>query len=172
MNKIEFLADVARMDKTQGNYSSTKLDRFWARREKMLWDADDRFIALYEYLRNEGFDVYVFEILRRRTKNRKSIGRMMRQFAHIWLPQLNLVIRFSPVKKGERDIRLKNFILTTRRNFFTCVVNVDDDAVKKIRMSIPFIKVYKKETPRLGAMNDVVRPKKRDRIRKSVVEKV
>lgn len=172
MNKLEFLAEVARLDKVQGNYSSTKLERFAPRREELLWGVSDEFIALFEYLRKEGYDVYVFEILRKRTHNRSSIGVMMHQFAHIWLPQLNLAIRFSPVKKGEKDGRLRNFIISSRKNFFTCVVNNGDDAVKKIRMAIPLIKVYKKETPRLGAMKDIVKPKKRERIRMTTTEKV
>lgn len=172
MNKLEFLAEVARLDKVQGNYSSTKLEQFASRREKLLWSVDDEFIALFEYLRKERYDVYVFEILRKRTTNRRSTGRMMHQFAHIWLPQLNLAIRISPVKKGEKDGRLRNFIISSRENFFTCAVNKGDDAVKKIRMAIPLIKVYKKETPRLGVMKDIVKPKKRERIRIATTEKV
>lgn len=171
MNKMEFLAQVAKLDRTQGNYSSTKIEKYAKKREKLLWGVDDRFLLLYEYLVNEGFAVYVFEILRKRRKVRKSEGRMMHQFAHIWLPQLNLAIRFSPVKNGEADNRLKTFIISSQKNFFTCVVNSDDNAVKKIREAIPRIRQYQRETPRLGVMRDIVKPQKKVRARIVKVEK-
>lgn len=173
MNKIEFLGEIARLDKTQGNYSSTKIEKFSKKREKLLWGVDDRFISLYEYLVNNGFTVYVFEILRKRRNVRKSVGRMMHQFAHIWVPQLNLAIRFSPVKKGDVDHRLKTFIISSQKNFFTCVVNSGDDSIKKISEAIPRIRQYQQDTPRLGVMRDIIKPKpKKKRARIIIKEKI
>lgn len=168
MTKEEFLAYVARLDKTQGNYEGTLLSKNVERRNKLLWRVDDNFIALFEYLIKEGFVVYVHEILRKRRQGKRKEGRILKQFAHLWLPQLNLAIRFTPSEKpSSSDKRLKSFIYATRENFFCCVINRGDDAVEKISSSIPLIRKYKKETPRLGVIPNIIKPipkKKRTRI--------
>lgn len=168
MTKEEFLAYVARLDRTQGNYLGTLLPKNVARRNELLWRVDDNFISLFKYLIDEGFAVYVHEILRKRRRGKHKNGRLLKQFAHIWLPQLNLAIRFSPAPTNDgSDIRVKSFIYTSRPNIFCCVVHSEDDAVSKIREAIPRIREYKKRTPRLGVIHEIIKPqpkKKRARI--------
>ena len=168
MKKEEFLAYIARLDKTQGNYEGTLLPKNVARRNRLIWRAGQNVIDLFEYLINEGFAVYAYEILRKRRRGKHKRGKMLKQFAHIWLPQLNLAIRFTEKETNDgTDARLKSFIFSSKENIFCCVVNKGDDSVEKIKNWIPLIRKYKKETPRLGVIHEIIKPtpkKKRARI--------
>lgn len=164
---MEFLAQVSKMDLDQGNYRQTSLEKYREYRNKKLWDVDERFIEIFEWLKAQGYKVFVYEMLSR--KGRRG-HRTMEVFAHFWLPEYNMAIRLTKaVTKDMVDAKLKQFIRKSRKYFYVCPINTNEDFTKKIPDTIERVKVYAKEEPRKGVCKDMYFPpkpirKKRKRI--------
>lgn len=177
MTKESFLLSVALHDKTKGNYEYTLLPHTVEERNNRLWDADERFIALYEYLNKAGYNVFVYEVLAyykkidwsKRKKKRKSLlpkPRSMGRFAHMYIPELNLAIRFTPVEFGEYDRHLGQFIHQSREYVYLCVINPSDDVVEKFRNVRDRVKEYARgDAPKRGIARNLVVPERKKRAR-------
>lgn len=180
MTKEEFLASVALSDKTKGNYEYTLQPHIVEQRNKRLWQATERFIALYEYLVKAGYNVFVQEMLAHYkeidwTKRRKKRGplpkpRSFGRFAHMYIPELNLAIRFTHIEKGGYDPNLGKFIYRSRPYCYICVINPDEDAVEKFRSVRDKVKEYARgETPKKGIAKNLIVPKPKVKRRRMVV---
>lgn len=183
MTKESFLASVALHDKTKGNYKHTLEPNTVEERNERLWNADGRFISLYEYLNRAGYNVFVYEILgfykkidwSKRNKKRKSLlpaPRSMGRFAHMYIPELNLAIRFTFVEHGEYDKRLGQFIHQSRDYVYTCVINPSDDVVEKFRSVRDKVKEYARgDSPKKGIARTLVVPERKKRARITTTQK-
>lgn len=166
MTKLEFLATVAHLDKRQGNYEGTLTPKWRQRREQGLWSVDDRFIFLFEYLTNIGYKVYVYEIL---TRLKKGSGKNMERMAHMWIPELNLAIRFSDKPRGEYDSKQKYFLMQAKHFFYCGVVHPEtEDVLEYVEDLIERVKLYSKDNSKRGVKNNIViHKRKRTHIVKS-----
>jgi hypothetical protein len=172
MNKIEFLASVANADKTQGNYADTLQADVWAERENRLWGFDDRFISVYEHLLNRGFKVFVCEVLRKNKRDRHR--KKVKGFAHLWLPEIKLAIRYSHTTREEGNRKLKAFLLDASRFVYTGVINRDtEDPIAYIDDLIERVFEYSKTPTKRGLKSVLVKPKpKKKRARMVGAQKV
>lgn len=158
MTKLEFLASVAQADKTQGNYSDTMKEEWWGERSKRLWGFDDRFISVYEHLLDRGFKVFVCEILR---KKKRSGHRMtICKFAHLWLPEVNLAIRYSHTTLAEGNKSLKRFLTSASKYVYAGVINKDtEDPIAYVDDLIDRVFEYRKTPTKKGVKDTIVKPK-------------
>lgn len=172
MNKIEFLASVANADKTQGNYADTLQADVWAERENRLWGFDDRFISVYEHLLNRGFKVFVCEVLRKNKKWRKH--KFIKGFAHLWLPEIKLAIRYSHTTRDEGNRKLKEFLHGASKFIYAGVINIDtQDPIAYVDDLIERVFEYSKTPTKRGIKSVLVKPKpKKKRARMIGAQKV
>lgn len=184
MTKESFLSSVALHDRLKGNYRETLTDKNKRQREYKLQAATERFIALYEYLVKQGYNVFVHEVLsgdnprllpphkRRRgyiPPKPISFGR----FAHIWLPELNIAIRFCHTEYGIKNTELGRFISQSRKYCFLCVINNSDDPIEKFKKIYSDIQGYIEQgtADKKGVANTLVVPVRKKRTRISTIEK-
>ena len=184
MTKDQFLASVALHDKIKGNYKETLMPARNKHRGYKLQQASRRLIDLYEYLTKIGYDVFVHELLsgdlsdtvkymykRRGLKIPKpaSFGR----FAHLWIPEENIAIRFSNVPYGVRDEKLGQFINNSRPYCFLCVINPEDDPAEKFEKIFKDIKGYKSKGTgtKRGVADTLVVPVRKKRARITTTQK-
>lgn len=184
MTKDQFLASVALHDKIKGNYKETLMPARHRHREYKLQQATRRLIDLYEYLTNVGYDVFVHELLsgdlsetvkymytRRGLKIPKPscFGR----FAHLWIPEINMAIRFCNTRYGVRDEKLGQFINNSRPYCFLCVINPEDDPAEKFEKVLSDIDRYKKQgtANKRGVADTLVVPVRKKRVRLTTLQK-
>lgn len=158
MTKIEFLASVANADKTQGNYADTLVPSVMEKRGERLWGFDDRFISVYEHLLDRGFKVFVCEVLRKNKKWRKY--KFIKGFAHLWLPEINLAIRYSHTDAFEENKKLKEFLHGASRFIYAGVINKDtEDPISYVDDLIERVFEYSKTPTKRGIKSVLVKPK-------------
>lgn len=158
MNKIEFLASVANADKTQGNYADTLQPDVWAERENRIWGFDERFIAVYEHLLDRGFKVFVCEVLRKNKKWRKY--KFIKGFAHLWLPEINLAIRYNHLNSFEDNRKLKDFLCGAKRFVYAGVISKDTaDPIAYVDDLIERVFEYHKTPTKRGIKSVLIKPK-------------
>lgn len=158
MTKLEFLASVANADKTQGNYADTLVKEVWETRESRIWGFDDRFIAVYEHLLNRGFKVFVCEVLRKNKKWRKH--KFIKGFAHLWLPEIKLAIRYSHTNAFEDNKKLKEFLHGASKFIYAGVINADtEDPIAYVDDLIDRVFEYSKTPTKRGIKSVLVIPK-------------
>lgn len=184
MTKESFLSSVALHDRLKGNYRETLTDKHKEQRNTMLNATSDRFIILYEHLVRSGYNVFVHEVLsgesprtlpphkRRRGYNHPkpiSFGR----FAHIWLPELNIAIRFCHTEYGIKNVRLGQFLNNSKPYCFLCVISPSDDPIEKFEKIYSDIRGYieKGTANKKGVANTLVVPERKKRKRISTAEK-
>ena len=180
-----FISSVAQHDKLKGNYKDTLKPKNKQKRSEYLANADDRLIALYNYLVDDGYDVFVYEVLCGESPRLKPIHERRRgynppkpkcfgRFAHIWLPEVNIAIRFSNVEYGMKDGKLGQFLHQSRDYCYICVINPSDDPVAKFENISSNILGYKKNgtANKKGVLNTIVIPERKKRARISISTKV
>lgn len=172
MTKLEFLASVANADKTQGNYEDTLKPDNWKEREARIWGFDERFISVYDYLVDRGFKVFVCEVLRKNKKWRKH--RFIKGFAHLWLPEVNLAIRYSHNEHMVTDRKLKEFLIGASRYVYAGVINKDtEDPIAYVDDLIERVFEYSKTPTKRGVKGKIIKPKpKKKRARMIGAQKV
>lgn len=166
MTKLEFLASVAKLDKTQGNYADTLEHDKWVEREKHLWSFDERFISVYEHLLDRGFKVFVCEVLRKNKKWHKY--KFIKGFAHLWLPEIKLAIRYNHLASFEYNKKQKDFLCGAQRFIYAGVISKDtEDPISYVDDLIKRVFEYSKTPTKRGVKGVIVKPKpkkKRTRI--------
>lgn len=184
MTKEQFLKNVLLHDKTKGNYKETLNPARYKHRTYKLHQVSTRLIDLYDYLTNIGYDVFVHELLsgdlsdtakymykRRGLKIPKpsSFGR----FAHLWIPEENIAVRFCNVPYGVRDEKLGQFINNSRPYCFLCVINPEDDPAEKFEKILKDIKGYKAKgtATKRGVADTLIVPVRKKRTRLTTMQK-
>jgi hypothetical protein len=184
MTKESFLSSVALHDRLKGNYRETLTDKHAQQRKIMLDATTERFIGLYEHLVKAGYNVFVHEMLSGENprilpphKRRRgyippkpiSFGR----FAHIWLPELNIAIRFCHTEYGIKNMHLGQFLNNSKPYCFLCVISPGDDPIEKFEKIHSDIKGYIAQgtANKKGVANTLVVPERKKRKRISTTEK-
>lgn len=164
MTREEFLKAVNNLDKKQGNYKRTTLNK--AKREELLNRAPQRVIDVFEHLVSKGEKVFAYELL-----SRNNARREMSFITPLYLPELNLAIWHLPASKSEEESRrskevLQKYIYVTRPWFYTIVIN-PDSTLDYVDAKLKEVEKYYMSTPRKGVLNKLVFPpkKKRERIK-------
>ena len=184
MTKEQFLTQVALHDKYKGNYRETLDEYRFIERTSKLNRVDDRLIGLYSYLTKNNYNVFVYEILSGEAPDivKQSYARMNRRppkpgcfgrFAHLWIPELNMAIRFCNKPYGERDEKLGQFIYNSRDYCFLCVISPEDDPVEKFEKVLMDIQEYKKRgtANKRGIADTLVVPARKKRARITTTKK-
>lgn len=164
MTRESFLKAVAALDKRQGNYKQTTLNK--AKREELLNRVPQRVVDVFEYLIGKGKKVFAYELL-----SRNNARREMSFMTPLYLPELNLAIWHLPASKSEEESRkskevLQKYIYVTRPWFYTIVIN-PDSTLDYVDAKLKEVEKYYMSTPRKGVVNKLVFPpkKKRERIK-------
>lgn len=164
MTRENFLNAVAALDKRQGNYKQTTLNK--AKREELLNRVPQRVVDVFEHLINKGKKVFAYELL-----SRNNAKREMSFITPLYLPELNLAIWHLPASKSEEESRknkevLQKYIYVTRPWFYTIVINTDS-TLDYVDAKLKEVEKYYMLTPRKGVVNKLVFPpkKKRERIK-------
>ena len=172
MTKMEFLASVDKADKTQGNYADTLVKEVWEERANRIWGFDDRFISVYEHLLDRGFKVFVCEVLRKNKKWRKH--KFIKGFAHLWIPEIKLAIRYSHTARDEENRKLKEFLHGASKFVYAGVINRDtQDPIAYVDDLIERVFEYSTTPTKRGIKSVLVKPKpKKKRTRMMGAQKV
>lgn len=164
MTRENFLNAVAALDKRQGNYKQTTLNK--AKREELLSRAPQRVVDVFEHLVGKGRKVFAYELL-----SRNNARREMSFITPLYLPELNLAIWHLPSSESEEESRkskevLQKYIYVTRPWFYTIVIN-PDSSLDYVDAKLKEVEKYYMSTPRKGVVNKLVFPpkKKRERIK-------
>lgn len=162
MKREDFLNTVAALDKRQGNYKQTTLNK--AKREELLNRAPQRVVDVFEYLVNKGKKVFIYELL-----SRNNAKREMSFITPLYLPELNLAIWHLPASKNEEESRknkevLQKYIYVTRPWFYTIVIR-PDSTFEYVDAKLKEVGRYYSLTPRKGIKDNIVIPKKKKRER-------
>ena len=128
--------------------------------------------SVYEHLLDRGFKVFVCEVLRKNKKWRKH--KFIKGFAHLWLPEIKLAIRYSHTTREEGNRKLKAFLLDASRFVYTGVINRDtEDPIAYIDDLIERVFEYSKTPTKRGLKSVLVKPKpKKKRARMVGAQKV
>lgn len=162
MKREDFLNTVAALDKRQGNYKQTTLNK--AKREELLNRAPQRVVDVFEYLVSKGKKVFAYELL-----SRNNAKREMSFITPLYLPELNLAIWNLPASKNEEESRknkevLQKYIYVTRPWFYTIVIR-PDSTFEYVDAKLKEVGRYYSLTPRKGIKDNIVIPKKKKRER-------
>lgn len=172
MTKDDFLKKIELLDKKQGNYKETT--NVMAERQERLQQETQQFIDVFEHLINKGYKVYVQELLCGNGLKSKP-----RRWSHLWLPEINTTIRFTPrpsceIHEIKAKFMLARYIKSHRPYCYTFVIQ-PDSTLDYVDEKIEYCKEFYNKDLRKGIVNDIVVPQKKKRARiktTSIYEKV
>lgn len=82
------------------------------------------------------------------------------KFAHLWLPEVNLAIRYSHTTLAEGNKSLKRFLTSASKYVYAGVINKDtEDPIAYVDDLIDRVFEYRKTPTKKGVKDTIVKPK-------------